>query len=331
MQNLSTQDTLTIANSILPSDQSSSSNTSSKTPNDLDLDGLTLLEEIGSSKATVFLAHLPSLNQYIAVKAFPYEQRRANRHFLNEVKFMHLEHPNIISYLHRSLRQRINVSKGLSISASLILMELAPHGDFLNALITQKVFFDTTLARTYFHQLISAVEHMHSNGVAHQDLKLDNLLLSNNFQLKVSDFDVAWSEDEAVNQNTGTLFYRAPEVCNKTCEDPKKADIYAAGILLFLFRCGGVLPHLEDQLYNGTNLRDLLENRNDLFWEKHSEIQGRPSSFFDEDFKSLFNGMVCADPAKRYTIEQIKSSKWYKGEIHPRMKTISLMRRSLSN
>ena len=325
MQNILSQGCVTRLDSASHLDRKPSLNTSPKHSCVLDLDCLTLLEEIGSSKATVFLAYLPSLDQYVAVKAFPYEQRRANKYFLNEVKFVHLEHPNIISYIHKTSRQRINISKGLSISASLIIMELASQGDLLNTLVTQKVFFDTIVARTYFHQLIAAVEYMHSNGVAHQDLKLDNLLLSENFQLKVSDFDVAWSEDEAVSQNTGTLFYRAPEVCTKTCEDPKKADIYSAGILLFLFRCGGVLPHLEDQLYNGTSLRGLLENHNELFWEKHSEIQGRPSSFFDEDFKSLFNGMVCADPAKRYTIEQIKSSRWYQGEIYSRRKLASKM------
>ena len=286
---------------------------------------LTIIKELGASKAIVYLAHVASLNHLVAVKAFPFEQRRVNRFFLNEVKYTQLQHPHIISTLGCAKKQKIAVSQDLALNVSLIIMELAPYGDFYNLLVTNQISFDIKLARTYFRQLVSAMEYMHTQAIAHQDLKLENLLLGEGFDLKVADFDVAWTQGQSIMESVGTKFYRAPEVCNKTCKDPNAADIYSAGVVLFMFMCGGTLPHLEDQLYDGVNLRNLLENDNEAFWQKHSEIQERDESFFDESFKKLFNGMVCPDVSKRYTLEEIKSSKWYQGEIYSKDEVALIM------
>ena len=298
-------------------------------PYDSNSNDLTILEEIGKSKATVFRGHMASIDDYVAVKMFPYEERRVSKDFVNEVRYDHLEHPNIISVFDHSKKQTLGVSDGHNVNVSLIVMELAPHGDFFNALITQQIFFDTTLARTYFRQLIEGMEYMHSNSVAHQDLKLDNLLIGDDYKLKISDFDVAWTKNQAFSKNSGTAFYRSPEVCKKNCIDPRAADVYAAGVLLFLFKCGGTLPHSENELYEGLNLRDLLENDNQLFWKKHREIQERSPNFFDDDFKGLFNGMTCVDPEKRFSIEKIKNSEWYQGRIYSGKRTISIMAKAL--
>ena len=303
-------------NNKLPLNHNHSPKSSQEYSNKAALNDLTILKELGASKATVYLAHAASLNQFVAVKTFLFEQRRLNRFFLNEVKYTHLQHPHIISSFGCSKKQQIALSQDLSTNVSLIIMELAPYGDFYSLLVTKQIPFDTKLARTYFRQLVSAMECMHSQNIAHQDLKLENLLLGDGFDLKVADFDVAWTEGQSIIKNVGTQFYRAPEMCNKTCKDPRAADIYSAGVVLFMFMCGGKLPHLEDQLYNGENLRSLLENNNEAFWEKHSEIQERDESFFDESFKQLFNGMMCTDASRRYTLEEIKSSKWYQGEIY---------------
>lgn len=71
-------------------------------------------------------------------------------------------------------------------------MEYAPNKDFFDALMEIKVKFDDTLVRTYFHQLVSGVEYLHSHGIAHLDLKLENLMLGENFELKIIDFDLSY-------------------------------------------------------------------------------------------------------------------------------------------
>ena len=63
-------------------------------------------------------------------------------------------------------------------------MEYAKHGDFFDALITHRVPFNETLIRTYFHQLIDAMDALHSKGAAHLDIKLENLLIGDDYTLK---------------------------------------------------------------------------------------------------------------------------------------------------
>jgi serine/threonine protein kinase len=103
---------------------------------------------------------------------------------------------------------------------------------------------DEKLVRTYFHQLVEAVEHMHEKGMGHQDIKLDNLLLDNDFQLKVADFDLCWKEGDE-EQSKGTINYRAPEVLLYENYEPQPADVFAMGIVLFAMHNGKIFPFLE--------------------------------------------------------------------------------------
>lgn len=71
-----------------------------------------------------------------------------------------------------------------------IVMELMKGGELLGQL-TQQGRFTEPVARRYFQQLIVGLNHCHSNGVAHRDLKLDNLLLDENDVVKISDFGLS--------------------------------------------------------------------------------------------------------------------------------------------
>jgi len=208
---------------------------------------------------------------------------------------------------------------------SYILMELAPFGDFFDMIMTHQIPFNEKLARTYFHQLIEGLEYLHSQGVAHLDLKLENLLVGENFQLKIADFDNACINGQSFTTARGTAFYRAPELISGTCQDGYAADVYSAAIILFLFKSRGVLPHSENKLFKGMNLFEMMYSNNETFWEKHCEIQNKPFEYFDEDFKALFNGMVAIDPQDRISLTDIKKSKWYNGPVYTSQELVFLM------
>ncbi|RYZ77970.1 MAG: hypothetical protein EOP04_30575, partial [Proteobacteria bacterium] len=198
---------------------------------------------------------------------------------------------------------------------SFILMELAPYGDFFDMIMTHQIPFNEKLARTYFHQLIKGLEYLHFQGVAHLDIKLENLLVGQDFQLKVADFDNACINGQSFTNARGTAFYRAPELINGTCQDGFAADIYSAAIILFLFKSGGVLPHSENKIFRGMNLFDMMNRDNRNFWQKHAEIQNKQVEYFDEDFKALFNSMTRFHPSERISLEEIKKSNWYNGPV----------------
>jgi len=199
---------------------------------------------------------------------------------------------------------------------SYIQMEYAPYGDFFDLLSTHKQIFDETLARTYFHQLINALGHLHSRGVAHLDLKPENILLGNGFQLKITDFDLSYLEGDDEIKGSGTKFYRAPELVFNTNIKPKAADIFSAGILLFMFKCRGQLPQTENIAYKGKNLFELMQNDDEEFWHIHCELQKKNAEFFDDDFKDLYMGMTKTDPEERFTVEDIQKSNWFKGPVY---------------
>jgi len=202
-------------------------------------------------------------------------------------------------------------------------MEYAPHGDFFDFITKNNQHFDDKLIRSFFRQLIDGVEYLHSKGIAHLDLKPENVLLGANFNLKIADFDLSHVKGDAKIYSRGTKYYRGPEFFNSDSSSsssalkvPFAADIYSAGIILFILKSGGMYPHSENTAFEGLNLADLMYKDNAQFWDKHCEIQGKESSFFDRDFRDLFNAMVKQNPEDRISLKEIKQTKWYNGAIY---------------
>ena len=92
-----------------------------------------------------------------------------------------------------------------------LVYEKAEGGELMDYLLITGAFSEP-LARHYFKQLMQGLDYCHMNGVAHRDLKPDNLLLDGNFNLKIADFGFAapfLGRDGSGNLNTkcGTLQY----------------------------------------------------------------------------------------------------------------------------
>lgn len=51
--------------------------------------------------------------------------------------------------------------------------------------------FTEKIVRTYFHQLVDALEYLHKSGIAHLDLKPENIALGDKFMLKIMDFELS--------------------------------------------------------------------------------------------------------------------------------------------
>lgn len=139
------------------------------------------------------------------------------RQIIKEATMMQaLEHPHVVK-LYKFLSSSV---------AYYFIMELA-EGELFDLIISKK-FFSEEDARTYFQELMSALYYCHQKGIAHKDLKAENLLLSRDQKLLVCDFgfstkcvadlfyvrDLDLTSDE-YNQNpfqgAGTLHYMSPE------------------------------------------------------------------------------------------------------------------------
>jgi serine/threonine protein kinase len=277
-------------------------------------DQQTFKKEIKKGRYSIYLISSAGEKPQI-LKAFPYTDNQPTTNFLNESRFSFLKHKHIISTI--SCISDLDLPcDNFSQKTSGILMEYAPHGDFVDLMVTNRIGFSEKLTRTYFHQLINALEFLHSQDVAHLDLKPHNMLLGGQYQLKLADFDLSYKKEDEVIVSRGSKFYRAPELIVGCCQDPESADIFAAGIILFFLKCRGMLPHYESEPFRGMDLYGIMRNDDQKFWETHCKIQKKTPEFFSQEFKELFKSMTATKPNERASIEQIKKSAWFQGPIY---------------
>lgn len=279
--------------------------------NNLKISKLKLIRKLGYSESPVYLVHYPEMGQNCTLKLFPYEGEKICQKYLNEQRFKFLSHPNVISIYAFNDKQRCSGSKKYTVAC--ILSEYAPYGDLAQLIINCNLPQNEPLIRTFFHHLISGLEYLHFQCVAHLDIKPQNLLIGRDMRLKIADFDISHYEGDTEIKAPGSLNYGAPELRTNTCRNPKAADIYSAGITLFTM-IAGTIPYDENAEPNadGVHLFELMWAGDEKFWEHHKQVLGLENNF-SEEFKELFLAMTKEDPEQRASFDKIKRSRWYNG------------------
>lgn len=178
-----------------------------------------------SGKSSVFLARVDGKNR--AVKNSYSEDNAVLFNFLQELKTTKAlrGHPNIV-YVHCGFRQRNN---------HVLVMDYYPisHHRFL-----EKPFSDVAEA---LRTLVGAVAHAHSLGIAHRDIKPDNIRFTRDGTLKLCDWDCASHADcrpPALTNPVCTRSYRAPEVFGSSDYDPFLLDAWSCGVVAVEFLTG---------------------------------------------------------------------------------------------
>lgn len=121
--------------------------------------------------------------------------------------------------------------------------------------------------RNIYTQIVSAVKFIHSKNICHRDLKLTNILISQNYrptppnttssdpsdpkatpQIKLIDFGFSMFSTKKYRTYCGTPSYMAPEIINREYYDGLKIDIWAMGVILYKMVCGGYPFGMEEDL-----------------------------------------------------------------------------------
>jgi serine/threonine protein kinase len=119
-------------------------------------------------------------------------------------------------------------------------------GESLRSILKRETALDLPRARVLMTELLTALAEVHAQGVAHRDLKPDNLLVSRDSlgreRLRLLDFGIARTFAEAVpakpgSLGAGTAGYAAPEQAAGRGEDPR-ADLYSAAVIFYEMLCG---------------------------------------------------------------------------------------------
>lgn len=149
-----------------------------------------------------------------------------------------LEHPNIVTVYD------IGVESRNGRDHHFVAMEYLPGGNLANRVTQGALPLEHAL--NWMKQLSSGLSFAHKRGVIHQDIKADNIFITNEGDLKIGDFGLARLLVGRVYLNSatkgmGTPAYMSPELCRGDQQD-HRSDIYSMGILFFEM-CTGQLPY----------------------------------------------------------------------------------------
>lgn len=139
-----------------------------------------------------------------------------------------------------------------------IFLRFAENGDLLDFL-TQNGAVPENQSRLWMRQILSGINYIHTMNIAHRDLKCENILITSNYNVKITDFGFARnvrSKDRDILSETycGSLSYAAPEVLKGVPYLPKFADMWSLGIILYTM-LNKALP------FNETSVKKLYEKQ----------------------------------------------------------------------
>ncbi|XP_059214584.1 testis-specific serine/threonine-protein kinase 6 [Centropristis striata] len=204
-----------------------------------------------------------------------------------------LNHPNIVKTL--------DIFES-PIKKIYVVMELCVKGDLLKHINAIGGLPEPSCYRL-FKQLCEAVQYLHNSNVAHRDLKCENLLLDKYHNLKVCDFGfskrLTYTDGRVVLSQTfcGTSSYAAPEVLRSVPYNPKVADVWSMGVVLYMMLYAS-MP------YDATNVRKMVGIQ-----IQHSiNFPNIPS--VSSDAKDLIRSILHPVVEKRLTVSGILQSSW---------------------
>ncbi|CAF3672805.1 unnamed protein product [Adineta steineri] len=158
---------------------------------------------------------------------------RTQRLLLREITSMeHLHHPNIVR-----LYEVIETPNEIY-----IVTEYAPGGELYTRISKAGKFVEDE-AKSIFAQLTAAIDHMHSQGIIHRDIKSENVFFAKERLIKLGDFGFStYSEkNQTLTTFCGSPPYAAPELFRDESYIGIYVDFWAMGILLY-FMVTGLMP-----------------------------------------------------------------------------------------
>ncbi|XP_075221414.1 testis-specific serine/threonine kinase [Lycorma delicatula] len=272
--------------------------------NALEQRGYTIGKKIGQgSYASVHLAdYIDQSSKKLRLACKIFDKEKAPHDFLEkffprELDILtKIENPHIIQ-VHSILQRGPRV---------FIFMNYAENGDLLDHIKRNGVTAEHN-AKMWFRQMASGLQYLHSKNIAHRDLKCENILLSRKFHVKIADFGFArFCMDDAgrrVLSETycGSAAYAAPEVVSGTPYNPKLADVWSLGIILFIM-LNASMP------FDDTNLKKLLKDQTSRNWMFRTRVRETASPLC----KSIVRHILEPDITLRLTLDRILAHEWLK-------------------
>ncbi|KOX71989.1 Testis-specific serine/threonine-protein kinase 1 [Melipona quadrifasciata] len=266
--------------------------------------GYRFLKKLGEGAyAKVYLAEYkpesdPERNSTLACKVIDTEVAPKDfvRKFLpRELDILvKLNHPHVV-HVHSIFQRRTKY---------FIFMRYAEHGDLLEFILKNGEVAEGQ-ARIWFRQLALGLQYLHEMEIAHRDMKCENVLLTSNLNIKLADFGFARyvidNRGKRILSDTycGSLSYAAPEILRASPYNPKIADVWSLGVILYIL-LNKSMP------FDDTDIKRLYEQQTNRKWKFRSKI----AEDLSEQVKKLVSHLLEPDVSKRWKLDQIINSDW---------------------
>ncbi|XP_046748797.1 testis-specific serine/threonine-protein kinase 1-like [Diprion similis] len=205
-----------------------------------------------------------------------------------------LNHPHVV-HVHSIFQRR---------SKYFIFMRLAENGDLLDFILKNGAVAESQ-ARVWLRQLALGLQYLHEMEIAHRDMKCENVLITSNYNVKLADFGFARyvidSRGKRVLSDTycGSLSYAAPEILRGSPYNPKIADIWSLGVILYIL-LNKAMP------FDDTNIKRLYEQQTNRRWK----FRGKVIDILSDNVKRVVTNLLEPDLNKRWKMDQVLHSDW---------------------
>lgn len=177
-----------------------------------------------------------------------------------------------------------------------MVFEYVDGGQMLDYIISYGKLAENQ-ARKFFIQLLSAVAYCHANGIVHRDLKIENVLIDGNGDVKLVDFGLSnfYDPDAKLKTFCGSLYFAAPELLKGITYTGPEVDVWSLGIILFVLVAGKV--PFDDKSLSALH-------------EKIKSGKFAVPLHLTPECQNLLKVMIEVDPQKRATIAEIMAHPW---------------------
>eukprot|EP00055_Hartaetosiga_balthica_P010572 m.45521 g.45521 ORF g.45521 m.45521 type:complete len:511 (+) comp7226_c0_seq1:288-1820(+) len=251
-----------------------------------------------------------------------------------------MDHPNIatplVMYGNARIRGEVDVKMFFIVSELCAAGMLCEYLVFRNADGPRgATSFCEHTARYFVRQLVEGVAFMHDNKMTHRDLKLENLVLTDTFQLKIIDFGSAKFDSDAVTTATGvktktilgTDIMFPPELqVNTRYYNPRAMDVWCVGVITF-FLIG--MEHLRENGLDFDFFTQIISRRGRFqgWLSVENRIDGVPQNLtfwgnligleISDTLKHFLNSIFDLEPDTRATVDELRDHDWLLEEDPP--------------
>lgn len=274
---------------------------------------INLIKKIGSGGTSkVYLANLVENPSVVyAVKIIKSSSSSDMKFFLNEINVLKkINHPNIVRLVDGG-EGVLTKENGKKSVVQYLVLELVKFGELFDFIFFPGKGFGEDIGRYLIHQLLDGLESCHKAGIVHRDMKTENIMLADDWRIKIADFGFATNSEGKKGNGVlytalGTASYASPELLQKKPYDGVKSDIFSLGVSLFVL-VTGKMP-FKHALVDDPYYKEIAKNNAPKYWEKLATKVPEVSL----NFQDLFAKLIAYDPNSRPTIQEIRDHQWIK-------------------